>query len=60
MKFAEDCNMRIAEGMAMLVWQAVRAHEIWYGAKFDDKDIDRLIDDANNEMAVLFGGQKNE
>ncbi|MBQ2704496.1 MAG: shikimate dehydrogenase [Clostridia bacterium] len=60
MKFAEDCNMKIAEGMAMLVWQAVRAHEIWYGAKFDDKDIDRLIDDANNEMAVLFGGQKNE
>lgn len=59
-KYAEGLNMKIAEGMAMLVWQAVRAHEIWYGAKFDDGDIERLIDDANAEMAVLFGGKADE
>ncbi len=59
-EFAEGHNMKIAEGMAMLVWQAVKAHEIWYGATFNDDDINRLIDDANNEMTVLFGGQKNE
>jgi len=57
MEFAESRNMNIAEGMAMLVWQAVKAHEIWYSANFNDNDIDRLIDDANTEMATLFGGK---
>ena len=59
MELAESRNMKIAEGMAMLVWQAVRAHEIWYGAKFVDSDIDKLIDDANAEMVALFGGKQN-
>ncbi|MCI7691231.1 MAG: shikimate dehydrogenase [Oscillospiraceae bacterium] len=35
-------------GMAMLVLQAVAAHEIWYGAKFNKKDIDKLIIDMEN------------
>ena len=35
-------------GMAMLVLQAVAAHEIWYSAKFNKKDIDKLIIDMEN------------
>lgn len=35
-------------GMAMLVLQAVAAHEIWYGAKFNKEDIDKLIVDMEN------------
>ena len=37
-------------GMAMLVLQAVAAHEIWYGAKFDKTDVDRLISDMENAI----------
>lgn len=35
-------------GMAMLVLQAVAAHEIWYGASFNDDDIRQLITDMEN------------
>ncbi|MCH5203158.1 MAG: shikimate dehydrogenase [Oscillospiraceae bacterium] len=35
-------------GTAMLVLQAVAAHEIWYGAKFEKSDIDKLITDTEN------------
>ncbi len=57
---AEDMGMKIAEGMAMLVMQAVKAHEIWYGGQFKKEDIDRLIDDANAHMESAFGGKINE
>ena len=53
-QYARQHGMAVAEGMAMLVWQAVRAHEIWYGAEFNDEDISRLIDDANAEMTRIF------
>lgn len=59
-QYAEELCITVAEGMAMLVWQAVRAHEIWYGAQFADSDIEQLINDANAEMALLFEGAKNE
>lgn len=32
-------------GMAMLVLQAVAAHEIWDGASYNKEDIDKLISD---------------
>ncbi len=57
---AEGMGMKIAEGMAMLVMQAVRAHEIWYGGKFSQNELDRLIDDANLHMESVFGGKSNE
>ncbi len=60
MQYAEDRGAVVAEGMAMLVWQAARAHEIWYGAHFKDSDIERLIDLANLEMVRLFGDNGNE
>lgn len=37
-------------GMAMLVLQAVAAHEIWYGATFNSDDIAQLITDMENSI----------
>lgn len=41
-------------GMPMLVWQAVRAHEIWDGTVYDAEDIRRLVEDSYAEMERLF------
>lgn len=47
-KTAREKGKKGLNGMAMLVLQAVAAHEIWYGAKFDKSDIDKLIADMEN------------
>lgn len=48
MKIAEKNGIKAVGGMAMLVWQAVVAHEIWSGAKYKDEDIAELIADMRN------------
>lgn len=48
MKLAEKHGIKAVGGMAMLVWQAVVAHEIWSGAKYKDEDIAELIKDMRN------------
>ena len=40
----------------MLVYQAVAAHEIWYGTRFRPEDIAALCQDAGAELARLFPG----
>ena len=50
MKIAEDNGIKTIGGMAMLVWQAVVAHEIWSGAKYSDTDIEKLIEDMRAEL----------
>lgn len=54
MKTAQRLGIKTQGGMPMLVWQAARAHEYWYGGSFDVKDIDVIILDANKEMARIF------
>ena len=51
MQTAESFGIKICGGMAMLVWQAVVAHEIWSGAKYNDSDIAKLIADMHKLMA---------
>ena len=34
----------------MLVWQAVRAHEIWYGGRFAQSDVESLIEACNGQL----------
>ncbi len=51
---AEGLGLKTVGGMAMLVWQAVKAHEHWYGAEFEVKDVEKIIRDANKEMARMF------
>ncbi len=56
-KYAKQNGMAVAEGMAMLVMQAVKAHEIWYGASFSNADVELVIAGAYNEMSRIFGGE---
>ncbi len=44
-KTAREKGAKAMTGMAMLVLQAVAAHEIWDNAVYDKADIDRLISD---------------
>ncbi len=53
-KTAEKLGIKTVGGMAMLVWQAVKAHEFWYSAEFNSADVEQLISDASREMARIF------
>ena len=44
-KTAEKHGVKAMSGMAMLVLQAVAAHEIWNGSEFNESDIKQLISD---------------
>ncbi len=59
-KYAHECGMTVAEGMAMLVMQAAKAHEIWYGGSFTSEQIENVIRGANTEMERIFGGGTDE
>lgn len=50
MKMFENEGKKAVGGMAMLVYQAVAAHEIWYGAKFDENDINSIISQMNEKI----------
>ena len=50
MKKARDMGKTAIGGTAMLVYQAVRAHEIWYGGSFADDDVNKIIKEV--EIAV--------
>lgn len=51
---AEANGARTVGGMPMLVWQAVKAHEIWYGAEFPSAAVSQLIEEAETEMKRRF------
>ena len=51
---AAEAGIPAVGGMPMLVWQAVRAHEIWDGVAYERKDIEKLVDDSYAEMERLF------
>lgn len=50
MKKAKAMGKKAVGGMAMLVWQAVSAHEIWDGDKYTDEEVQSIIDEM--EIAV--------
>lgn len=56
-QLANSLDKKIIYGMDMLVFQAVVAHEIWYGAKFKREDILKLITLAKEECIRLFGNK---
>lgn len=55
---AEKYGKPCANGIGMLVWQAVGAHEFWYNAKFKEEDIKSLI--AKTEQVVVNGFSETE
>ncbi len=50
MEIAEKNGIKAVGGMAMLVWQAAVAHEIWSGVSYRDEDIEKIIEDMKKEM----------
>ena len=48
--FARECNIKYLNGLPMLVWQAAAAEEIWNGVKFENKDINRIIELTETEL----------
>lgn len=57
LKMARKLGKKTVPGMGMLVCQASYSHKIWYNTEFDQKDLHKLIADAQAEMARLFGGE---
>lgn len=54
LRLARQVGVPAAGGMAMLVWQAVKAHEIWDNAHYEEEDVTQLIADAYQEMERHF------
>ncbi len=50
MRIAESLKKPVLGGMGMLVYQAARSHEIWYGASFERGDLLQLISDCNQRL----------
>jgi shikimate dehydrogenase len=50
MKKARALGKTAIGGASMLVYQAVKAHEIWYGGSFKTEDIAKIITDVENAV----------
>lgn len=50
MTMFEKQGKKAVGGMAMLVWQAVAAHEIWDDSRYDEKDIFSLITELSEAV----------
>ena len=50
MKKARAMGKTAVGGASMLVYQAVKAHEIWYGGSFAAEDISKIITDVENAV----------
>ena len=53
MRKARALGKTAVGGASMLVYQAVKAHEIWYGAEFDESDIDKIILEVENAVDIM-------
>lgn len=50
MRYAKEAGVPYSGGMAMLVWQAVAAHEIWDGDRYPVPEVERLIRKMEEKM----------
>lgn len=53
-KKAREMGKKAVGGSAMLVWQAVRAHEIWNQVQYNPEEIQKLIAEMEQEVNRLF------
>lgn len=53
-QLARSVGAKAISGMGMLVMQAAKAQEHWYGAVFEKEAMRQLVADANAEMRRLF------
>lgn len=49
-KYAKESGAKVSTGMAMLVLQAVAAHEIWNGSEYRQSDIEALIIEMEKQV----------
>ena len=56
MKKARALGRTAVGGAAMLVYQAVKAHEIWYSGEFSTEDISAVIKDVEDEVEKMNRG----
>ena len=54
LKTARELGKPASGGTAMLVYQAVMAHEIWHDAHYSDDQINAIIEKTNKIIAVYF------
>ncbi|MDE7293016.1 MAG: shikimate dehydrogenase [Oscillospiraceae bacterium] len=54
LQIAEKSDIPRCGGMAMLVWQAAAAHEIWLGARYENADVQSIIADMHKLMEQQF------
>ncbi len=54
LRYGRELNKNVIYGMDMLVFQAVAAHEFWYGGAFDKNDIIETCKEAQKEMCRIF------
>lgn len=50
MKKARALGRTAVGGASMLVYQAVKAHELWYGGQFSSEDLSKIVTDVENEV----------
>lgn len=53
MRKARALGKTAVGGASMLVYQAVKAHEIWYGGEFDTADISQIILEVEKEVNAM-------
>lgn len=54
LQFAESLGIKCKNGLDMLVLQAAKSHEYWYGGVFNDGDIKEIIRLAKKELDVKW------
>lgn len=57
MKKAKALGKNVSGGMAMLVWQAVSAHEIWDGDSYADEEVEKIIEEMEIKVEKDFKKQ---
>ncbi|MBP3796448.1 MAG: shikimate dehydrogenase [Ruminococcus sp.] len=55
---AKAMGKKTAGGMAMLVWQAVKAHEIWDGDSYTNEEVQSIIEEMEEEVERDFAVDK--
>jgi len=50
MSLARQAGVKVMNGLIMLVWQAIKSHEIWYGGKVSDSQAVEIIETVGSAL----------
>ncbi len=53
-KYAKECGVKNDSGLAMLVYQAVKAQSVWFDTEFENKDIEAIIEKSAKKLSEEF------